>query len=162
MSKFPLALAAIALTAAMILPTSGRAQPPSTAQVGVLNCRLNPSIGLIVVAQQTMECRFAPAGPYPGENYSGVFDTVGLDIGFTAGGVMGWAVFSPTAGLPRGGLAGTYVGASGDVGVGVGVGANVLFGGSNRTISLQPVSIEGTTSLNLALGASGLQLRPVP
>ena len=34
--------------------------------------------------------------------------------------------------------------------VGVGLGANVLVGGSGNSIALQPVSIEGTTGLNVA------------
>jgi hypothetical protein len=75
---------------------------------------------------------------------------------------LAWGVIAPTAGPPRGALAGTYVGASGAIGVGVGVGANVLVGGSNRTISLQPLSIEGSVGVNLSLGVSGLTLTWVP
>ena len=79
--------------------------------------------------------------------------TIGLDIGITAGGVLAWGVLAPTAGPMRGKLAGTYVGASGAVGVGVGVGANLLFGGSNRSIALQPLSVEGSVGINLSLGS---------
>ena len=67
----------------------------------------------------------------------------------------------PTVGPPRGGLAGVYVGASGSVTAGVGVGANVLFGGSGRSIALQPLSVQGQIGLDLTLGVSGLELRPV-
>jgi len=105
-----------------------------------------------------MACRFQPSGPYPPEAYVGVMGTIGLDVGITAGGVMAWGVFAPTAGPMRGGLAGTYVGASGAIGVGVGVGANVLFGGSGRSISLQPLSVEGSVGVNLSLGVSSLTL----
>ena len=105
-----------------------------------------------------MACRFAPNGPYPPEAYVGVINSIGLDIGITAGGVMAWGVIAPTAGPMRGKLAGKYVGASGAIGVGVGVGANVLFGGSNRSIALQPLSVEGTVGINLSLGVSGLTL----
>ena len=83
---------------------------------------------------------------------------IGLDVGVTAGGAMAWGVFAPTAGAELGALAGTYVGASGSVGVGVGVGANMLFGGSGRSISLQPLSVEGSVGINLSLGVSGLTL----
>ena len=51
-----------------------------------------------------------------------------------------------------------YVGASGSIGLGVGVGANLLVGGANRSISLQPLSVEGTVGINLSLGISGLTL----
>jgi len=69
-------------------------------------------------------------------------------------------VLAPTAGAPAGALAGEYVGASGDIGVGLGVGANVLVGGSGRTFALQPVSLEGSVALNVTLGVSALKLRP--
>jgi hypothetical protein len=69
-----------------------------------------PSIGLIFGSQQRMACRFQPSGPYPPEAYVGVMNTIGLDIGITAGGVMAWGVFAPTAGPMYGGLAGTYWG----------------------------------------------------
>ena len=106
-----------------------------------------------------MECSFVQ-NRFPPEAYQGALSTVGLDVGITAGGVLGWAVFAPTVGLPVGALAGEYVGASGDIGLGIGVGANVLVGGSGRTVALQPVSVEGSIAVNLALGVSGLKLRP--
>jgi hypothetical protein len=105
-----------------------------------------------------MACRFVPNGSSPPESYVGVMNSVGLDIGITAGGVMAWGVLAPTAGPKRGALAGTYVGASGAVGVGVGVGANMLFGGTGRSIALQPLSLEGSVGINLSLGVSGLTL----
>jgi hypothetical protein len=67
---------------------------------------------------------------------------------------------APTAGIPVGALAGEYVGASGDLGIGIGAGANVLIGGSARTVALQPLSLEGSIAVNVALGVSGLKLRP--
>ena len=56
-------------------------------------------------------------------------------------------------------LAGTFAGVTGGAAVGVGVGANVLVGGSDRSIALQPLSIEGSTGLNIALGVAELRLR---
>ncbi|HKH96957.1 MAG TPA: DUF992 domain-containing protein, partial [Beijerinckiaceae bacterium] len=41
-----------------------------------------------------------------------------------------------------------------------GVGANVLVGGSNRSVALQPVSLQGQTGVNLALGVASLELIP--
>jgi hypothetical protein len=61
--------------------------------------------------------------------------------------------------IGRGTLRGSYVGASGNVAIGLGLGANVLVGGSRRTITLQPLSVEGQIGLNLALGISNLVLR---
>ena len=152
--------AAFALVSASIAPAIAEAQ--SGVRAGLLNCDLSPSIGLILGSHQSMTCRFTPDGPYPPEIYVGALNTVGLDIGITAGGRLAWAVFAPTAGPPAGSLAGNYVGASGEVGVGVGVGANVLFGGNARSISLQPLSVSGETGVNFALGLSGLELRWAP
>jgi hypothetical protein len=153
-------LAAFALFAMFAGPADAQT-PPRWAQVGMLNCKLNPSIGFIIAGHQSMECRFTPNAPNaPPQAYHGALNTVGLDIGITAGGVMGWAVLASTAGAPAGALAGEYVGASGDVGLGLGVGANVLLGGSERSIALQPVSVEGSVAINAVLGLSALKLRP--
>jgi len=57
-------------------------------------------------------------------------------------------------------LAGDYVSASGEATLIAGLGANVLVGGSNRTIALQPLSVSGQIGLNLAVGVSELRLGP--
>jgi Protein of unknown function (DUF992) len=56
--------------------------------------------------------------------------------------------------------AGNYGGASAEATVGAGLGANVLVGGSDRTIALQPLSVQGQTGLNVAAGVTELILRP--
>jgi uncharacterized protein DUF992 len=151
------ALAAVALILAFVASSSAQAQQGQ--KVGTLTCKLSPSIGLIIGSQQRMACLFQPSGGGPPEAYSGVQNRIGLDIGISAGGALAWGVFAQTAApISRGALAGHYGGASGDIGIGLGVGANVLFGGSNNTISLQPLSVEGSISLNLALGVAGLTL----
>lgn len=154
----------MSLAATMLLAAAcaSAQQPPPGVQAGMLTCNLAPSIGLIVAERQRMSCRYVPNGGYPPQDYNGVMNTVGLELGISAGGVMAWGVFAPSHGAPIGALAGEYVGASGDVAVGVGVGANVLFGGSNRTIALQPLSVEGQAGLNVSLGVSGLTLALAP
>lgn len=153
--------AAIALAGTIAPHSSTRAQPASWTQVGMLTCKLNPSIGFVIFGHQSMECRFTQNPPIPPQAYEGALNTVGIDLGVTAGGVLGWAVFAPTAGPPQGALAGEYVGASGAIGLGLGAGVNVLIGGSGRSFALQPVSLEGSVAVNVTLGLSGLQLRPI-
>jgi hypothetical protein len=158
-------LAFLTLLIALSLATSVSsvlAQNPQGTKVGVLTCKLSPSIGLLIGSRQRMSCRYVPDGGGPPEFYTGVMTNVGLDIGITAGGALAWGVIAPTAGPMHGALAGTYAGASGSIGVGVGVGANVLFGGSHRSIALQPLSVEGSVGINLSLGVSGLTLTWVP
>src|ERR1700690_114007 len=135
-----------------------KAQTPANwTQVGMLSCKLNPSIGFVIFGHQSMECRFTQNPPFPPQAYEGALNTVGIDLGITAGGVLGWAVFSPTVGPPPGALAGEYVGATGHIGLGLGAGVNVLVGGSGRSFALQPVSLEGSVAINVTLGLSGLQ-----
>jgi hypothetical protein len=141
-------------------PSPAQAPPPPGLKVGMLGCTLSPTIGLFVGSLQTISCRFTPDGPYAPEVYVGTFGTLGLDLGVVAGGGLAWGVFNQTAGPLIDALAGTYVGGSGAIGVGVGVGANVLFGGSGRTVALQPVSLEGEVAVNIELGISTLILRP--
>ena len=65
-------------------------------------------------------------------------------------------------GIPRGALSGTYSGVGAQASAGAGVGANVLVGGTGRAFSLQPVSIEGQTGLNIAGGVTTVTLLPPP
>jgi hypothetical protein len=154
-------IAALALATVFALPAAAQAQQPWT-QAGGLTCKVNPNIGFIIFGHQPMECRFTPNGPLPPQAYEGAINTVGIDVGLTAGSVLAWAVLAPTTGVPAGALTGEYVGASGDIGIGLGAGANVLVGGSGRTFALQPISLQGSVAINFVLGVSALKLRPVP
>ncbi len=71
---------------------------------------------------------------------------------------MVWLVYAPTS-RRAGALSGSYGGATAEATVGAGVGANVLIGGSNRTIELQPLSLQGQAGLNVAAGVAGIDLR---
>ena len=157
-------LLVILVLAARAAPADAQAPVPSPAgwtQVGVLTCKLNPSIGFIIAGHQSMQCNYAPASSGPPQAYEGAINTVGIDVGVTAGGVPAWTVFAPTQGTATGALAGEYIGASGDIGLGLGAGANVLVGGSGRTFALQPLSLEGSIAVNITLGVSMLKLRAV-
>jgi hypothetical protein len=130
-------------------------------KVGLLTCNTSERIGLILGSSQKMSCIFTPERRVP-ERYFGTINRIGPDIGASSGGVMSWAVFSPTDGLLRGALAGEYVGAAASAALGLGVGAQVLVGGSNRSISLQPLSVEGQLGINIAAGVAGLTLMEAP
>jgi hypothetical protein len=72
---------------------------------------------------------------------------------------MVWAVYAPTT-RRFGALAGNYSGATAEATVGAGLGANVLVGGSDRTVALQPLSVQGQAGLNVAAGVAELTLHP--
>ena len=136
--------------------------PAAQAQVkaGVLNCDVSGGFGWVLGSSKTVSCIFTPDRPGPTEGYVGVINKFGLDIGVTTRQSMMWGVFAPSDGPWRGALAGSYVGATGEATFAVGLGANVLVGGSNRSIALQPVSVTGQTGINIAAGVADLQLRP--
>jgi len=154
-----IAFAAMSLAAAVALPTAIMAQGVARTQVGTLSCDISGGIGMIIASSKDVTCMFTPASPGPREVYVGNIKKFGLDIGATAGGQMVWAVFAPTS-LPFGALAGDYAGATAEATVGAGLGANALIGGSNRTVTLQPLSVQGQVGLNVAAGVAGLMLRP--
>jgi hypothetical protein len=106
-----------------------------------------------------VNCIFRGQPGEPEEAYTGTMTTVGLDIGFTTGGVIVWTVFADTSRF-AGMLAGRYVGATAEVSVAAGLGANVLVGGSNRTVALQPLSLQGQVGIDFAAGIGELSLHP--
>jgi Protein of unknown function (DUF992) len=150
-----------AIGAAVFALAFASADPAAAQRIkaGLLTCDVSGGIGLIIASQKQVSCVYAPDLPGPQEAYVGSFSRFGLDIGVTGGGVMVWAVFTDTTRGP-GFLAGDYVGASGEVSFVAGLGANVLVGGSNRTVALQPLSVSGDVGINLALGIGDLSLRP--
>jgi hypothetical protein len=150
------------LIAAGALVLAVGSTPPAAAQrikAGILTCDVSAGVGFIIGSQKEVSCLFAPDQSGPHETYVGTISKFGLDIGATSGGVMVWGVFTETNRGP-GFLAGDYVGASGEATIAAGLGANVLIGGSNRTVALQPVSVSGQVGLNLAVGVADLRLRP--
>src|SRR5215467_2012055 len=145
-----------AIAAVAIVLTVASAEPAAAQRVkaGLLTCDVSGGIGLIIGSQKQVACIFTPDQPGPQEAYGGAISKFGLDIGVTAGGVITETVAG------RGFLAGEYLGASGEATVAAGLGANVLVGGSNRTVALQPVSVGGQVGHNLAVGVASLRLGP--
>jgi Protein of unknown function (DUF992) len=73
--------------------------------------------------------------------------------------VLVWGVVAPSSDVRSGALEGDYAGASASATVGVGVGANVLVGGLDKSIALQPLSVEGNKGLNVAAGIGSISLK---
>jgi hypothetical protein len=155
-------LARLAMVAAALSVLAGSGSPAAAqrAKAGLLTCDVSAGFGFIIGSSKSVYCNFSPEQPGPPEAYVGSISKFGLDVGVTAAGVMVWAVFAETAGRGRGFLAGDYVGASAEATVAAGLGANVLIGGSNRTVALQPLSVGGQVGLNLAVGVADLRLQP--
>ena len=146
----------IALTAGAMLAAPAQAADGGV-KVGVLTCNVSSGWGFILGSSKDVKCNYAPVSGLS-EHYDGTISKVGVDIGYTKGGVIVWNVVAPAASLAPGALAGSYGGVTASATVGVGLGANVLVGGSNKSVALQPVSVEGNKGLNLAAGIGGLNL----
>jgi uncharacterized protein DUF992 len=152
--RFATVLASAVALAAFAAPASAQ----SGVKVGNLTCNVSSGWGFVFGSSRALNCTFAGPGRY--EYYTGNISKFGVDIGYTQGGVMIWTVVAPTANLAPGSLAGGYAGGTASATVGVGVGANALIGGSNNTIALQPLSLEGNTGLNVAAGIGAMSLAP--
>ncbi|HEX3431065.1 MAG TPA: DUF992 domain-containing protein [Rhizomicrobium sp.] len=146
--------------AAAVAALLALANPAAAAgvKIGVLTCHVSSGWGFIFGSSKDLYCNFSPSGRGYGERYRGTVSKFGVDVGYTSGGILVWDVIAPTTTVKRGALAGSYAGVTGSATVGVGAGANVLVGGFNRSITLQPVSIEGNTGLNVAAGIGEITL----
>ena len=151
-----------ALLALAVLAASLGLAGPSVAQeslkVGQLRCEVSAGLGMIIMSSKEMRCAFTSAQGVK-EYYYGKIQKFGLDIGVTNKGILAWTVFSATNGTQRGSLAGEYFGVDASATVAAGVGANYLVGGSSKSITLQPWSVQAQSGLALAGGVAALTLR---
>ena len=153
-------LAGVAATMLVASFTGANAQQPmQRVQVGILECRGAASIGFVVGSVTNLGCVLRADG-MPEDRYVATIRKVGLDLGITQETALAWGVYAPVARLGPGDLSGDYVGAQGSASVGVGLGGNVLVGGSANSIALQPLSVQGQVGLNVAAGLESLELRP--
>jgi hypothetical protein len=148
-------LATVASTLALAFGLAGAAD--AAVRVGVLHCHAAKKVGAIIGSTEEARCVFKNYNGHR-EHYAARFDRAGVDVGVTAQSDLVWVVYAPTS-LHHHALAGDYVGASAEVTIGIGAGANVLVGGSSQTISLQPVSLKAQTGLAVGAGFGRLQLR---
>ncbi|UVC13374.1 DUF992 domain-containing protein [Mesorhizobium onobrychidis] len=150
--------ACLALIVALV-PLEANSQ--DSTQAGRLSCDVSAGIGMFVVEKQTLSCVFQDRGGKV-ENYTGSIDQFGVALGEVAEGHLIWGVIAASSGVPAGALAGTYSGVGANASIGLGAGANVLVGGSGRAFSLQPISVEGQTGINIAGGVTTMTLRAAP
>jgi hypothetical protein len=157
--KFP-TIACAALLGAGALLASASAQAAAGVKVGVLNCNVDGGWGYILGSSKDIHCSFVPNNGAP-ERYTGAITKVGVDIGYTKGGVIIWDVIAPSSDMRPGALEGSYGGVTAGATIGAGLGANVLVGGFDKSVALQPISFEGNTGLNVAAGIGSISLHHV-
>lgn len=158
MSRSFTALALCAGVTFAVVPSSAQAE----GQVGTLSCDVSAGVGMILTQKQSLRCRFTPVRGGPVSYYVGQIAEYGVALGVVEQGHLIWGVIAATDGVAPGALAGTYAGVGGEASAGVGLGANVLVGGSGRAFSLQPLSVEGEVGINIAGGITTVTLAPAP
>ena len=130
-------------------------------KIGYLSCHVASGWGFIIGSSRKLRCVYTPADKTKKiENYDGSISKFGADIGYVQSGVILWTVVAPGMKItPRPGLlAGHYGGATAGATIGLGAGGNVLVGGFDGSIALQPISIDGSTGLNVAGGIAVMDL----
>jgi hypothetical protein len=145
------------LATMLLVSAAGAAEAKSGVNIGALSCTVEGGVGLILGSSKDASCVFEKSGGGR-ERYRGNISKLGIDIGITDKSYIRWLVFAPGK-VGKGALSGSYGGASAEATVGLGLGANVLIGGLKRSIALQPISVQGQTGLNVAVGISRLKLK---
>ena len=146
-------LLATALTASSALAAE------SGTQVGVLTCKMTGVETVVVYTREEFDCEYKPHKGAP-QSYTGVIKEVGVNLSVTKENAMVRRVIAPLDGLSSpDALRGTYVGGSGQIEIGAGAAANILVGGSGKTISLQPISVNGMKGFGAALEISAFELK---
>src|SRR6185312_6488381 len=160
MTKLRLMLGAAVASATLVMAGAANAAPHGV-KVGELTCNVASGWGFVFGSSKDLHCTFRPSG-HPAEHYTGSISKFGVDIGYTGGEVLVWGVFAPSSDVRDGALQGDYAGASAQATVGLGLGANVLVGGLDKSIALQPLSISGSKGLNVAAGIGSISLKSAP
>ena len=153
--RLMLGAAALAIGAVALAGTADAA--PHGVKVGTLTCNVASGWGFVFGSSKDLHCTFRQ-NRRNAEHYNGSISKFGVDIGYTEGGVLVWGVFAPTSDTRPGALDGDYVGATASATVGVGLGANVLVGGFDKSFALQPLSVSGDRGLNVAAGVGSITL----
>ena len=155
-----LTMLAAAAALALVAGSAGPSAAGSGVKAGYLRCDVQGNMSFIFGSSRNINCTYRPQTTHRVDSYGGEIQKFGIDIGYVENGVILWAVIAPTADVGHGSLAGDYGGVTGDIAAGYGVGANALIGGSNKTIVLQPLSVEGLQGINIAGGIGVMTLIP--
>ncbi|MEL7047968.1 MAG: DUF992 domain-containing protein [Pseudomonadota bacterium] len=151
------AVATLAACGLMGLGGASVSAQSAALEVGTLTCNVSGGGSFVVGSTKRLNCTFTGLG---GQNdrYLGEISKIGLDLGVTAGGVIVWTVLSATSDLVPGALSGSYSGVGAEAAVGIGGGAKLLVGGSDSSISLQPLSLQGGSGLNVSVAVETMTL----
>ena len=152
--------AIIAIASALSFNTAFAADKAGL-EIGVLKCSVisGSRVNLLVRSTADVSCTFNDQGTL--ERYQGEAGiALGLDLSFKSEENMAFAVISATSNSTPGSytLAGKYVGGQAAASVGVGLGAKVLVGVGDQSLSLQPLALETNKGLGASAGVGFLYI----
>jgi hypothetical protein len=145
-----------ALAAASLFGTAAYAAPAGV-KAGLLTCDVSGGMDL-VRSNHALSCIYQGTGNRATEHYVGHISSIGVNFGYTKDAKIAWAVFAPSSDFKAKALQGEYAGVTAGATVGIGGNANVLVGGLDKSISLQPLSLQGNEGINIAAGVSSIKL----
>lgn len=146
-------LAVAALTTTLAAPAGA-----GNVKLGLLTCDIDGGTGMIIASHKGLSCTFKPSKGGGKERYTGIISKIGVDLGVTHQGSLQWAVLAVASKYKDGQLAGDYLGATAEASLVTGGGANLLVGGFERSFTLQPLSVQAQTGVNLALAVTSMKL----
>ncbi len=148
----------VAAAAFGLLSMTAAANATGQFELGVLDCKVDGGTGYLITSNKGLACTFKPSDGRAAEYYSGIVSKLGIDLGKTHQGNLVWAVLAATRDYDSGKLAGNYFGVNAEASIVTGGGANLLLGGFKRSYTLQPLSVQAQTGLNLAVAVQSLEL----
>lgn len=150
----------IKLACATALLATLMAAPASAAalELGILDCTIDGGAGYVIASNKGVTCTYRPHHGGGSEAYTGMISKLGVDLGVTNQGALQWAVLAATKGSVGDKLAGKYFGVNAEATVVTGGGANLLVGGFHDSITLQPLSVQAQTGLNVAVAVTSMEL----
>ncbi len=152
--------AAVFSAAIAMVPAQAGAEAEGV-RAGTLACKkTGEKVSFLIHSRVPLACTFSNGNgteEYRGE--SGI--AFGLDIQREQDKELVFVIISLTSDYRIGSYAleGSYVGTKVSAAVGAGLGANALIGGGDKSFSLQPVSVEGSTGFGAAAGVGYLSLK---
>lgn len=147
---------AAALGAAMLAAAPANA---AGVKVGTLTCDVEAGWGLVLGSQKDLSCVFKSATNGTVASYTGDITKLGIDIGYTNAGVMIWTVVAPSSDMRADALEGDYAGATAGATAVVGGNLNLMVGGLDKSITLQPLSVEGNSGVSVTAAVGAMELR---
>jgi hypothetical protein len=150
--KFATVLAASLATAFLAAPAS------ADVKLGLLTCEIDGGTALVIASHKGVSCTFKSSRGGGRQYYTGMISKIGVDLGVTHQGSLQWAVLAASSKYKDGALAGDYIGATAEASLVTGGGANLLVGGFQNSFTLQPLSVQAQTGVNVALTVTSMKL----